>query len=401
MKEMDELQDELLLLLHELPGERGDRLEETVERLKHAVTLLEERYDRTLRHQAVVNTLLRNSSEELAQRYQTIFEHSGTAMAVIDETGLITLVNSNCERLLGYPRAEIENRMNFLPFLDEGTRDDVLEYRRRRLLDHDPGVPSEYETRIVDRFGTVRNVSFTIGHFPGTGEIIVSIVDVDERKCAQKAVEIAQRKITILNQLTRHDINNQLTPLFLRIEEAMAGSESPELKELLGQIERIGINIRNQIEFMSLYHDIGIRSPTWQDVAEVVRTVSTSLEIAPVVLEVELGGLQVYADPLLQKVFYNLIENALRHGERVTRVRFSCVKTPTGVMIICLDDGVGVPAGEKEHIFEGVYYHHTGCGMLLSREILSITGISIVENGTPGEGARFEIDVPREACRYR
>jgi len=46
------------------------------------------------------------------------------------------------------------------------------------------------------------------------------------------------------------------------------------------------------------------------------------------------------------------------------------------------------------------YGKHTGLGLALSREILAITGITIRETGTPGAGARFELRVPPENCRF-
>jgi len=69
-------------------------------------------------------------------------------------------------------------------------------------------------------------------------------------------------------------------------------------------------------------------------------------------------------------------------------------------LIVCEDDGVGVPAEEKELIFERGFGKNTGLGLALSREILSITGITITENGEPGRGARFELKVPKGAYRF-
>ena len=63
------------------------------------------------------------------------------------------------------------------------------------------------------------------------------------------------------------------------------------------------------------------------------------------------------------------------------------------------DDGDGVHAGEKERLFNRGFGKNTGLGLFLSREILSITGITITENGVPGKGARFEITVPKGAWR--
>jgi signal transduction histidine kinase len=109
---------------------------------------------------------------------------------------------------------------------------------------------------------------------------------------------------------------------------------------------------------------------------------------------------EVYADPLLVRVFYNLIDNALMYGsEQMTTIRISQRKSNRGLVIVCEDDGVGIPADKKEAIFNRGYFKHTGFGLYLSREILSITGITIIENGTPGKGARFEITVPKGAWR--
>ncbi len=107
------------------------------------------------------------------------------------------------------------------------------------------------------------------------------------------------------------------------------------------------------------------------------------------------AGFEVFADPLIVKVGYNLVDNAMRHGGKITTIRFSVEDRSAGQVIVCEDDGVGVPAEEKEQIFARGYGKHTGLGLFLSREILSITGITITETGGPGKGARFEMTVPK------
>jgi len=83
----------------------------------------------------------------------------------------------------------------------------------------------------------------------------------------------------------------------------------------------------------------------------------------------------------------------------VTRIRFSFEVSDPGLTILYEDDGVGVPAEEKERIFEKGVGKHTGFGLFLSREILAITGLSIRETGVHGQGARFEILVPNGKYR--
>jgi signal transduction histidine kinase len=106
-------------------------------------------------------------------------------------------------------------------------------------------------------------------------------------------------------------------------------------------------------------------------------------------------------DPLTVKVFVNLMDNSLRHGERVTKVSICCRQEGSSLVITCQDDGVGIPWGEKERIFELGYGRNTGLGLFLSREVLDLTGISIVENGEPSKGARFVLAVPAGHFRWQ
>jgi signal transduction histidine kinase len=100
-------------------------------------------------------------------------------------------------------------------------------------------------------------------------------------------------------------------------------------------------------------------------------------------------------------VFYNLIDNALRYGgQKMTMIRISSEESEKGLVISVEDDGIGIPVEDKKHLFSRGFGHHTGLGLFLSREILSITGITISETGEPGSEARFEITVPKGAYRF-
>jgi signal transduction histidine kinase len=78
-------------------------------------------------------------------------------------------------------------------------------------------------------------------------------------------------------------------------------------------------------------------------------------------------------------------------------VRF--YERPEGLILRIRDDGIGIAPDRKEKIFEKGFGENTGLGLFLVREILSITGISIAENGEPGNGAQFDLIVPRDKYR--
>ena len=97
---------------------------------------------------------------------------------------------------------------------------------------------------------------------------------------------------------------------------------------------------------------------------------------------------------MLEKVFYNLLDNAVRHGGGVTTVTVTFREEEGAGIIVVEDDGSGVPEGEKERIFERGVGKNTGFGLFLTREVLGLTGITIHETGREGNGARFELMVP-------
>ncbi|WP_245619413.1 HAMP domain-containing sensor histidine kinase [Methanogenium cariaci] len=109
----------------------------------------------------------------------------------------------------------------------------------------------------------------------------------------------------------------------------------------------------------------------------------------------------MFADPLFEKVIYNLIDNAVKHGETITEISFYTEEKPDELIIFCEDDGgVGIPTDAKGKIFRREYFKNSGLGLFLSGEILTITGLTITETGTPGVGARFEIHVPEGMFRF-
>ncbi|MDO8872726.1 MAG: sensor histidine kinase [Methanoregula sp.] len=106
------------------------------------------------------------------------------------------------------------------------------------------------------------------------------------------------------------------------------------------------------------YQDVGIKTPVWQDVGLVglsVRDAIKDINTGHVAVTVDQAPVEIYADPLLPKVFYNLVDNALRHGETITQITFWCERHNRNITIICDDDGVGVPVTLKKAIFNRIF----------------------------------------------
>jgi len=230
------------------------------------------------------------------------------------------------------------------------------------------------------------------------GLLVVS-VDITERKKAKDAITLAHKKLNLLSNITRHDIVNQLQGLFVTLDLAKSDPLGPETITMLEKAEVFAKNIERQIAFTRDYQEIGLKSPVWKDVSETIDEAVAVFGETSVMIHKEIEHVKIYADPLLGKVFHNLIDNALRYGEKISEIRFSGSASHAGYTIICEDDGVGILDQYKKKIFNREYYKHTGFGLNLSREILEITGITIIETGEAGKGARFEIKVPHDGYR--
>ncbi|HOX35715.1 MAG TPA: PAS domain S-box protein [Methanoregulaceae archaeon] len=264
----------------------------------------------------------------------------------------------------------------------------------------DPGYVSRLEHRIVRRDGKVRNIVVNIGITKDAEGRTVKThganQDVTDRKRAEEAIRRANLQLNLLGRITRHDIVNKISIIlgYLRIAEMKF--PDPELIGLLKKIEDNTGMIRSQIEFTRVYRDLGTHEPQWLELAGIFSRLQAPEGIT---LVTDSGEWSVFADPMLPKVFENLLDNSVRHGEKVTEIRVSAAPSATSLVILWEDNGVGIPREMKERIFEQGVGKNTGLGMFLTKEILSLTGISIGETGEPGTGARFEITVPKDMFR--
>ncbi|MDO9325871.1 MAG: PAS domain S-box protein [Methanoregula sp.] len=235
------------------------------------------------------------------------------------------------------------------------------------------------------------------------GEIACVIMtgrDITERKQARDALQQVNKKLNLLSGITRHDITNQLAVLQGYRALLEKKQTDPGSSEYFQKINMAAQRIAAMIQFTREYEQIGVNVPVWRDCRTLVDTAATEAPLGHIRVKNAIPqGTEVFADPLIARVFYNLLDNAVRHGGKITTILFSVQESGAGRIIICEDDGEGVSAADKEMIFERGFGKNTGLGLALSREILDITGIIISETGEPGKGARFEMMVPKGMWR--
>ena len=224
--------------------------------------------------------------------------------------------------------------------------------------------------------------------------------EIEQRKRLEDSLRQANNKLNLLSSITRHDMLNKLTSLSLQTELLRhTAGDVPAVSSYLAKTGPVVRDLTEMVWFTSDYQDLGVHEPSWQQVPTVIAGIRSWVHGVTIRTDPALDRYEIFSDPLLSKVFYNLADNAVRHGGRVTTITVSGRIRPEGFLISWEDNGVGIPVAEKARIFEKGHGKNTGLGLFLVREILSITGITITETGIPGEGACFSILVPDGSWR--
>ncbi len=227
--------------------------------------------------------------------------------------------------------------------------------------------------------------------------------NITEKVKKDEAIREAQRKIAMLSSVTRHDILNQVTVIRMLYDiMEMTGDISPDSDtwEQLSKINEAALAIERQISFTRDYENLGSEPPVWQDVGELIDRVAALSEFSPLNVTCTCHTISVYADPMLERVVHEIFTNAVLHGGGVTSITVSCSLTPDSTAVIDIaDDGIGIADDRKIKIFSRGIGIKIRYGLYLSREILSITGISIQETGMEGKGAVFSLSVPQESWK--
>ncbi len=342
---------------------------------------------------------IEDALRESEEKYRALTENNPDVLFSADLDGVVTYVSPQVNQY-GYLEEDLVGSSIF-SIIHPDERPEIAAALIREITN-----TAQFGAtfRINDRWGNVfwvEEKSFVrLDSFGRPIGIYGVLRDISERKRAEDAIELANKKLNLMNNITRHDILNTITGLLGCVDMANATDSAEERRALLQDIRHLTSQIQRQIAFTKEYQEVGVHLPRWQNVIETLRRVESVFERSGLEFVVDLENAEIYADPLLEKVFYNLVDNAIRYGEKVTTIRFYLLISDEGLTLVCEDDGVGIADERKQVVFERGVGKNTGMGLFLSREILGITRIGIVENGIPGEGARFEIFTPRGTYRF-
>jgi PAS domain S-box-containing protein len=365
----------------------------------------------------------RKRAEEL---FQTVFENTGTAMIVLEENAVISHINEEMEKVLGYGKEELESRMKWPELVVDEDRERMIRYHRLRRKE--PGAsPKDYEFRFIHKNGEIRDAALTVALIPGTRKSVGSIRDITEmKKLNQRIRERTEQVEQLLRQKDEfiaqagHDLKTPLTPIIALLPHIIRKEKDPDLRALLEIVMGSATSMKNLTSDILTLAQLNQRF-IMADIREMV----LADEIEKVMVKhawiiekkgyhienIVDKGVRIRITPFhLASLLDNLVSNAVRYSTEGGTITLSS-RTGDGVVAFSVaDTGIGLSPEEIPRIFDEFYTadtsrHHrdsSGLGLAIVKRIVHLYGGNIhVESPGKGLGSTFTVTLPEQPGERR
>jgi PAS domain S-box-containing protein len=340
---------------------------------------------------------------EAEKKYRKTILKANVGIIGYDAEGKVKVLNPKMWQMTGYKRSEIPTLQDWFKKLypNEEERRKIRDRWFKRMSEE--GEVKEGHAIIITKDGKRRNFLFN-GVRLESGDSIAFAEDITDRKEAEKKLDgminelvTINEKLGVVGKLTRHDARNKLSVIanniYLAKQKLAANNDA---LKFLGDIESAVDQMEELFDFARTYEMLGIEELSPMDVAKSVdEAVMLFSGVEGIKIVNECRGLTVMADSLLRQLFYNLIDDTLKHGEKVSQIRVYYEEGADQLKLVYEDDGVGIPENEKELIFKEGYGKGTGYGLYLIKKICEEYGWTIRETGKLGKGAQFTMIIPK------
>jgi PAS domain S-box-containing protein len=329
-----------------------------------------------------------SESHYTAEMYQRLIELAPDGVITFDLKGYVTSINPAYSMLTGFSEEQIVNK-HFTKIGAIKARD-IPRYLKilSSVVRGKVSDPIEFEYSRMDgstRWGEGR--FSLVKHRNNKREILAIARDITDRKRASE-------KLKVVGKLTRHDVRNKLSVIMGYLDLVTMGLEkSQPVDDYLGRIRDTTYQVVKILNFAADYERLGIEERRSIGVSESFKTALSMFSIQGIKVNDQCEGTVVQADSMLSRVFYNFIDNTLKHGGEVTEIKIY-VEEGENLKITYQDDGAGIPYEKKEKIFLGEIEKTGVHGLNLINRIIESYGWTIKEVGVPGKGVEFVITVP-------
>jgi len=340
---------------------------------------------------------------ESQRKFERLFKNNPEAAVYLSPDFHVWDINPRFTELFAYTIDEIKGKNINDIIVPEGKADEAAK------LDEKAEVGYVYHDTVRKRKdGSLVPVSVSAAPIAVEGKLLGHVAlykDISELKSTEAALKQTMQKLVTMNEklrvvgrLTRHDVRNKLSVVtgnvFLSRKKL---ADRPEMLGYLNEIELACQQVVDIFDFARNYEMLGDEELKYISLAETFDkavTLFANMKGAKTVNHCQ--GIAVLADSLLVRLFYNLIDNSLKYGEKLTQIKIHCESIGQDQLkLIYEDDGAGISLTDKPNIFMEGYGKGTGYGLYLIKKIMEVYGWAIHETGELGRGAQFTIIIPK------
>lgn len=388
-------------------------------------------YQERLEELVKERTLALKQSKQL---YKAVFEYTGTAAVILEPDNTISMANSRFVQLAGMDRDAIQGKKKWTNFFSPQDVTALNNYiQAEGKVSGFSGAPIQYEAGFLDKTGQKKYVYVSLGKIPGTHRLVMSLLDVTEKKKAEKRWQglekqlIKSQKMEAIATLAggiAHDLNNILSPILGYADMIMRAADpftsTYQRSEKIRRAALRAADLVGQVLFFNrAEHQEKQVFQLHPLIAEVIKLLQASIpSTIQIVDQVEKNCGSVKADPTqIHQVLMNLCTNAYHAMEEtggiLTVVLRQKTLDPVDVMAYpnltwgtgnylvmeVHDTGCGMTKDILERIFDPYFTTKedgkgTGLGLAMAYSIVqSLYGDILVET-RPGSGSCFSVILP-------
>jgi PAS domain S-box-containing protein len=325
---------------------------------------------------------------ESQQKFEALFRDNPEAAVCLDLDYVVLDVNPRFCQLFGYSADEAKGKHMFELVVPEDKAEEAETLYKRAKKGY-----AYYDTVRRRKDGSQIPVSISTAPITVEDKVVGYLIiykDISERKKLEE-------KLRVVGSLTRHDVRNKLSTVTgnaYLLRQRFAGD--PKALEQLKDMEAAVRQVERIFEFARTYEKLGVEQLTYLDAKKIFNeAVSLFSDLKGIKIVNNCGGLAVLTDSLLRQVFYNLVDNSLRYGQRTQQIRVCYKEAKNQLELIYEDDGVGILSDIRGNLFKEGVGKGTGYGLFMIKRICEVYGWTIQETGTQGKGAQFTITIPK------
>lgn len=392
-----------------------------------------------------------------------IFKYASEGILLINRAGEIVMINPQAEQMFGYKELELVGKgVDML--IPANVRHRHKHHRGHYHENpHPRGMGGTLNLFAVRSDNSEFPVEVSLSPFKtGDGEFVVCfIIDITERKIQEKSIEEANKEIQKLNAELEERVKlrtRELDAAVKKIEQSQnevlrALEKERELNDMkskfvtiashefrtplatiLSSASLIGRYVNTEEDDKRQKHVMRIKSAVnnlteiLNDFLSLGKMEEGQIRVVPVLTDLPNfcigviehikgiakeeqtfmfqfdGEKQVWIDnQLLRNILLNLLSNASKYSDIGKMIKLSVLVRPTTIELRVVDQGIGIPVGDQEHIFDRFFRAHnagnvqgTGLGLNIVKRYIDLMGGSVTFESQSGVGTTFIVELPHK-----